>query len=397
MKFLALWQRFFRKHVLMLAVLVLLPGCSWLFGEEGMFPDRSNDYLKAQEAADIQLPDGVDPSLVVTDYPIPELALSQVLPKKFEVPRVEPLDTVDDKGSVRIQRFENQQWILVNASPGQTWPLIANFLNSNGIPLVIADGTRGLIETDWLALNSLDAVASEVDLADLSRLNKPRDESADTNKVINKTPVKEKYRFRLKAGIQKETTEITITQQQAGNQMVNGLESSAALNWREGSSSQLREDNMVKLLSEQLANSPNEASHSLLAQGIGSASKVSLKYNDQGQPYLDLQLPFDRAWASLGLALRKASYQVSDLDRSQGIYYAHYVVRADREKKPGFFKRLFSFGKSDKQAAKNIDPLRIQTSHNGSSLIISVQREAEPQLRANEQAFMLRRIQNKLS
>ena len=163
MKFLALWQRFFRKHVLMLAVLVLLPGCSWLFGEEGMFPDRSNDYLKAQEAADIQLPDGVDPSLVVTDYPIPELALSQVLPKKFEVPRVEPLDTVDDKGSVRIQRFENQQWILVNASPGQTWPLIANFLNSNGIPLVIADGTRGLIETDWLALNSLDAVASVVD------------------------------------------------------------------------------------------------------------------------------------------------------------------------------------------------------------------------------------------
>ena len=383
---------FATKRALLLLTFITLSSCSWLFGEEGVFPSRSDNYLNAEESADIQLPEGVDKEALVSDYPIPDLALSQVLPEKFKVPRVEPLDTVDNKGSVRIQRFEQQQWILINAAPGQTWPLIANFLTTNNIPLLVADGTRGVIETDWLAASNLDSVAvTDTDLANLSRIDSPKNLPADDS-------INEKYRFVIKAGIQKETTEIIVVQQAGTADAVSGnAAASGAINWRSGSSSQLREDNMVKLLSEHLANSPNQASHSLLAQGIGSASKVALKYDDSGRPYLDLHLPFDRAWASLGLALRKASYEVSDLDRSKGVYYAHYVAKSEREKKRGFFKRLFGIGKPKAEDKKGIDPMRIETRHDGSRLIISIQREAEPLLRSNEQAFMLRRIQSKLS
>ena len=377
------------KITLALAAIFMLPACSWLFGEEGYFPDKSNDYLKAEEAADIALPDDVDREKIETEYPIPELALSQVLPDKFKVPRVEPLDVVDNKGSVRIQRFEGQQWILVNASASSTWPLIVNFLSSNGVPLTIADGTRGLIETDWLASDSF--TAPVVDPLSLPSLDINAVEKVEAT-TVDRNELKERYRFVLKAGVQKDTTEVLVIHREvplsAGD---------AALSWQGNSSSQVREDNMVKLLSEHLANSPNQASHSLLAQGIGSASKVALRYDDAGRPYLDLQLPFDRAWASLGLALRKASYEVSDLDRSQGIYYAHYVPKSEQQKKRGFFKRLFGIGKNKEKAAKEIDPLRVETRHNGSSLLITIQREAQPLLRANEQAFMLRRIQHKLS
>ena len=38
---------------LMLVSVVALSGCSWLFGEEGHFPGQSNDYLKAEQSADI--------------------------------------------------------------------------------------------------------------------------------------------------------------------------------------------------------------------------------------------------------------------------------------------------------------------------------------------------------
>ena len=262
-------------------------------------------------------------------------------------------------------------------------------VSSNGVPLTIADGTRGLIETDWLASDSF--TAPVVDPLSLPSLDINAVEKVEAT-TVDRNELKERYRFVLKAGVQKDTTEVLVIHREvplsAGD---------AALSWQGNSSSQVREDNMVKLLSEHLANSPNQASHSLLAQGIGSASKVALRYDDAGRPYLDLQLPFDRAWASLGLALRKASYEVSDLDRSQGIYYAHYVPKSEQQKKRGFFKRLFGIGKNKEKAAKEIDPLRVETRHNGSSLLITIQREAQPLLRANEQAFMLRRIQHKLS
>ena len=377
------------RFTLAIAAFSSLAACSWMFGEDGYFPDKSNDYLKAEEAADIELPEHVDRQKIETEYPIPELALSQVLPDKFEVPRVEALDVVDNKGSVRIQRFEGQQWVLVNASASQTWPLIVNFLSSNGVPLAIADGTRGLIETDWLASDSFSTPI--IDPVSLSSLDLNAAEKAEADKV-DRNEVKERYRFVLKAGVQKDTTEVLVKQREVA--LSSDVET---VSWQGDSSTKLREDNMVKLLSEHLANSPNQASHSLLAQGIGSASKVAMRYDDQGRPYLELQLPFDRAWASLGLALRKASYEVSDLDRSQGIYYAHYVPKSEKEKKRGFFKRLFGIGKNKEKAAAVIDPLRVETRHTGSSLLITIQREAQPLLRANEQAFMLRRIQHKLS
>ncbi len=374
--------------LLLLASVFSVSGCSRLFGDEGFFPDRNNDYLEAQESADIVLPEGMTAENIRNDYPIPELALSQVLPAKFEVPRVEPLDTVDNKGSVRVQRFEQQQWILINASPSEVWPLVSNFLLTNNIALATADGTLGLIETDWLSSSLIDtSVLADIDLANLTF-------SKNSERRPNTPSIKEQFRFKLKAGVQENTTEIAITQRSvAANESV-----ATAPSWSQTSSLKIREDNMVKLLSEHLASSPSQPSHSLLAQGIGSASRVILHYDADGRPYLALYLPFDRAWASLGLALRKASFEVSDLNRSAGVYYVYSVPKAKKAKKRGFFKRVLGIDKDQQPLPDNeIDPLTVQAKHDGSALIIYVQRETSPDLRTNEQAFLLRRIQGKLS
>ena len=374
--------------LLFLTGVLVVSGCSWLFGEEGVFPDHNNDYLKAQESADIVLPEGITAESIRTDYPIPELALSQVLPAKFEVPRVEPLDTVDNKGSVRVQRFEQQQWILINSSPSEVWPLVSNFLLSNNIALATADGTIGLIETDWLSSSLIDtSVLADIDLANLTF-------SKSSERRPNPPSIKEQFRFKLKAGVQENTTEIAITQRSvAANESVDTVP-----RWSQVSSLKTREDNMVKLLSEHLASSPSQPSHSLLAQGLGSASRVILHYDADGRPYLALYLPFDRAWASLGLALSKASFKVSDLNRSAGVYYAHSVPKAKKAKKRGLFKRILGIDKDQQPLPDNeVDPLTLQAKHDGSALIIYVQRETAPDLRTNEQAFLLRRIQGKLS
>ena len=365
-----------------------LSGCSWLFGDEGYFPGQANDYLDAKESSEIVLPEGIKTESIYDDYPIPELTLSQVLPAKFEVPRVEPLDVLDNKGSVRVQRFEQQQWILINASPSEVWPLVSNFLLTNNIVLATADGTLGLIETDWLSSSLMDtSVLADIDLANLA-----------FSEVSERRPitqaVKEQFRFKLKAGVQKNTTEILVTQRSIA--LSDSVDT--APNWTLVSTSQMREDNMVKLLSEHLASAPNQPSHSLLAQGIGSASRILFNYDADGRPYLALYLPFDRAWASLGLALQKASFKVTDLNRSTGVYYAHSIPKAKKEKERGFFKRLLGLGKVDESLpADEIDPLSLSAQQDGTALIIYVQREVGSVLRINEQAFLLRRIQGKLS
>ena len=365
-----------------------LSGCSWLFGDEGYFPGQANDYLDAKESSEIVLPEGIKTESIHDDYPIPELTLSQVLPAKFEVPRVEPLDVLDNKGSVRVQRFEQQQWILINASPSEVWPLVSNFLLTNNIVLATADGTLGLIETDWLSSSLMDtSVLADIDLANLAF-----SEASERRPIAQ--AVKEQFRFKLKAGVQKNTTEILVTQRSIA--LSDSVDT--APNWTLASTSQMREDNMVKLLSEHLASAPNQPSHSLLAQGIGSASRILFNYDADGRPYLALYLPFDRAWASLGLALQKASFKVTDLNRSTGVYYAHSIPKAKKEKERGFFKRLLGLGKVDESLpADEIDPLSLSAQQDGTALIIYVQREVGSVLRINEQAFLLRRIQGKLS
>ncbi|NNC55007.1 MAG: outer membrane protein assembly factor BamC [Pseudomonadales bacterium] len=345
------------SHALVLAVVLPLAACNALFGDDGMYPSKAHDYLTASEAPPLQLPDGASKPKINDVYPIPSLQYSKVLPKRFEVPRVDPLNEVEGKGSVRIQRFKNDEWVLFQRAPSQTWPLVLQFLNSNQIALASTDAQAGIIETELLS-NQSDA--------------KGRLES---------------YRFSLSAGVQKNSTEVRV--QHAYRTRENQPEV-------EAESEPARQKNMLKLLAEQLANSPDRSSHSLLAQGLGTASKVALQYEKAGDPYLLLQLPFDRGWASLGLALRKASFEVSDLDRSEGKYFADYVDKSRSDKKkPGALSRLF--GRKKTEGEDKQDTLVIMARQADAGVRISLQKREGAALQANEQAFLLRKILQKLS
>ena len=377
-------------------LLCVSSGCEMLFGESGFFPDQSNDYLVSRELVELNLPAGEQATSIEDAYPIPELAFAKVLPKRYEVPRVEPLDEVEGKGSVRIQRFQSDQWILMHRSPSQSWPLVVKFLQSNQIPLLRTDAQSGLIETDVLLADTdsasidsfLRAAASKQQGGASSRKKPP---VGATKKLAH-----ERYRFLFKAGVQRDTTEIWVEHQALAESVTAGA-------WpQKNAGIPARRENMIALLAEHLASSPEQSSHSLLAQGLGSASKVKLQYDQSGDPYLHLALPFDRGWASLGLALKKASFVVRDLDRSGGVYFAEYVERGKKAKKRGFFARLFGRNKSEggkpgKDGTPELAPLQITAVPAGDALVIKLQRREQPLLKSNEQAFMLRKILHKLS
>jgi len=377
--------------IIMTCTGLVLPGCSWLFGDEGLFPSRSYDYLSVEESSDLILPDGIEVPAIHDQYPIPAINTSQLPSSEFEVPRVQSLDSAEQKGSVKVQRFDQRQWILVNASSGQVWPLVANFLASNQIPITVSNGNLGIIETDWLTNTRSDEVEPSLPSLSDSQLNFNRPASADS---FQSKPegLRERYRFTLKAGVQKATTEVEVTQQ--ATTAISG--SAIPTYWDNASSDNKREDNMINLLAEHLANSPNQASYSLLAQGIGSASKVKLRYDNSSVPYLSLALSFDRAWASLGLALKKANFDISDLDRSRGLYLVTSNGSALVKEEKGFFSKIFSRLKKEEVSTVS-ETLEFSTRYNGSSLIIQVQSQTGSSLDIKEQTLILRRVQKKLS
>lgn len=356
-----------------LCAIFLLNGCGFLFGDEGLFPDRSGDYLNATESKPLVLPDELRTSLPEDTYSIPQLEFSNVLPEKFEVPRVDPLDNIESKGSVVIQKFKGEQWVLIKRAPAQTWPLVLQFLQSNQIPLLHADAEAGLLETDWLREKTGTVGSGKEPGAGIS-------------------PADERYQFVLKHGVQRFSTEIVVKQTNRQTQRIQGQI------W-DNSSANGRQENMVTLLAEHLAGSPDQSSHSLLAQGIGSVSKVSLEYHNNGEPYIRLQLPFDRGWGSLQLALTKASFVIDDLNRDEGVYYTKFKPKNKRQKKPGIIRRTFRFLTFRQPAKKEsaLDNYLVKAVDQDDFVQISIARESGPALQFNEQAFMLRKILGKLS
>jgi outer membrane protein assembly factor BamC len=369
------------------ALLLFLCGCETLFGDEGFFPDASNDYLDATIDPALRLPDGKVASPSDDAYPIPELKYAKVLPESYEVPRVTRLDEVEGRGSVRIQRFQDDEWILTKRSPSQTWPLLLGFLQSNQIPLLRADAQAGVIKTDLLVVNrDKTAVVSSLDKVAAKEAAKARSQAAGFVDLP-----KESYEFVLKAGVQKNSTEIWVTHEAAAaDDVVTDSQDITEI-------SAERRANMVALLAKHLAGSPEQSSHSLLAQGLGSASKVRLQYGDSGEPELWLVLPFNRGWASLSLALKKASFVVADIDRSKGVYFANYVDPSSKGEKPGFFAGLLGAKNNEQTASSEQASLLITVIEGEDALRIKVQNRQPPLLEANEQAFLLRKILNKLS
>jgi outer membrane protein assembly factor BamC len=81
---------------------------------------------------------------------------------------------------------------------------------------------------------------------------------------------------------------------------------------------------------------------------------------------------FDRAWRRVGLALDRVGFTVEDRDRVQGIYFVRYVD-PDGSNKDGFFKRLFTFGESDKAKEAQRYRVSVKAEPNASVSTVTVQ------------------------
>ncbi len=288
------------RSVFALAALFSLSGCGYLFGDDGLFRDSSEDYKTAPERAVIQVPEGKSDEALRELYAVPDVEDSLLLSGEFEVPRPAPLVAGSSDQLVRIQKLGDERWALIGVPPGQVWPQVRSFIAALGLQVNRADAREGIMETAWVSLDS--------------------------------EPVASRFQFRIEQGVQRGNSELHVLQQnQAGD-----------INRWPGRSDDLEQEaEMLQSVSQYIANSSDTAPVSMIAdQSIQAAGRISLQEADDGHTYIQVGLPYARAWASLDRALQASTFQITDRNRSAGEYFVTFLG-PDAEEEDGWFDWLF--------------------------------------------------------
>ena len=341
---------------LLLSAMLFLQSCSFL-GLDNYFRDRSNDYRQAEEFSEINIPDGLDEGRVGQLYPLPGggEVVSYEIQSEFEVPRPRSVGMNDSTNEVRIQRLNGETWILVTTPPGETWPRIRSYLSRAGIPTSRVDPSNGIIETGLFKLTE-----------------SPEDF--------------QQFKIQLSQGVQINSTEIDILQRSFPEA---GIPDSLPA-WEQVSDKEDIEDWFRGILAETLAADDAMGTASLLGQEIGTTSKVDLVTPESGFPYIEMRMDFDRAWASVGYALSRQGFSITEQQASEGIYISDYQQISVEE--PSWWRRTFRLTKKNP-----VYNYRISLDKTSGVVRVRVENLDGETMSQRESYLVLQRIRNNLT
>lgn len=133
-------------------------GCGWLWGPEGYFRDRGDDYLGARETPPMQLPEGVHSKPLDPLLPIPlNVATTHEKEGEYEVPRPQPLANAGDISDYSLQRSGDSRWVVAQRPPAEVWPVARQFFEENGFRIADERPQTGEFSSDWQSLSQLSA------------------------------------------------------------------------------------------------------------------------------------------------------------------------------------------------------------------------------------------------
>ncbi len=274
------------------ALLVMsVSGCGLFFGDDGVFRDRRDDYLKAQSVEPIKIPSDSKGERLGQLFVIPPLAgTGSTAPAEFVVPKPSaPEKIVEQTDEIKIQKLGERRWIDIRRTPAAVWPQVRDFLSNQSMPIVEQSSVGGTLETAWIP--------------------------AQTTGV-------DRYRIQLESGLSPQSTEIRVVQMNAAR-----ADDSAA--WPERSMDADREAWLIKELATYLA-SHTDTQASMLAQGANhQAQRVLLLQSPE--PILQMTVDYARAWASVSGALNSDGYRVDSANREQGDWLVSVVSSEDKD------------------------------------------------------------------
>ena len=303
-----------------------LNSCAFIFGDDGLFPNPSDDYLEAKIVPQMSIPSQLDSYTLDQIYVVPDRFSS--LAAFDDVPMPKPIETRRREGVI-IQSLNDQRWIVIDATPGQVWPLVRDYWTELEIILDYEDPSRGIMETSWV-------------------------------EVGNNEDKRHKYRITIEPGLHSGYSEIYILHLEN----LNTDPVPVVINWPEQSVSSDLEGQVLSSVSQYLADRNDvyqASSASLLAGSIEAESKANIIENDDGEPILELKLAYSRAWVQIRQALENGGITIVDSNRDQAIFNVQFAGIIDEDNQPGLISRWFGRNNGEIAELKSFNVLLLET------------------------------------
>ena len=292
------------------------------------------DYKSAKKASTLEVPPDLTQLTKDTRYSAaPDRSVSAVALQAGQAQQVPAIERAAplQVGDVEIVRDGDKRWLVVNRSVDTLWEPTREFWLDHGFNLSQEKPDLGILETDWAE----------------NRAKLPQDIIRSTlGKVFDSlysTSERDRFRTRLER-LPNGKTEIYITHR--GMEEVYSNSNKDSTIWQPRPADPELETEFLRRLMIKLGTS-EEQSRALVAADkttalqAAPAAKIS---TINGQPAVELNEPFDRAWRRVGVALDRTGFTVEDRDRSKGVYFVRYVApNADSDtQKKGWFSGWFS-------------------------------------------------------
>lgn len=266
-------------YLSLILLVTTISSCSW-------FKSKSSKYENSNQIPALSTPEGLRREGLGQRYPVPDNVASQPNYKPPQrqtasVPRPPNSASSTQRNQIKIQSLGNESWILATVPPNEVWPGVNYFLQSVSIPTINTDTQSGIIETGLVQF---------------------RDD-----------PQLHQFLIVIEQGVQLYTSEISIFHRSFISEP-----RVIPRTWEKKSADLSREQWFRDALANNLATLINDSSVSLAGSQINAKSKVRIVTPQSSDPYLALDFPYDRAYASVAYSLQKGGFKITEEYKPEG-------------------------------------------------------------------------------
>lgn len=305
-----------------------LAGCAWLSDDRGLIVDRSDDYLDAVSHEPLVVPPDLGLVSLEGGVQLPETLPqedSRYFPK--DPPRPQVLYGLREGESIRLQRLGERRWLLVPEPVSEVWPKFMRFMSDFGVSVEEEARIYGQVASQWIVASTEGGSPIQGLIRD-SRGDVPAGE-------------RDRFVFRLESSLREATTEIHARH-------LSDADESTAKEWPDASIDEELENAILLEAGRFLGSNLGTSAVSLLGADMRVRPKARVEEDDNDRPILVFELDFERAWATLRLALEGAGAEITDLNREDRIIYVTFSKEKLLEgEEPGFFGRMLNFGRRE--------------------------------------------------
>ncbi len=303
---------------------VTLLGCALGLSACTVLESEKINYKSAGKAPSLDVPPDLTQLSKDNRYATPGAPVSASAYSAGQASAAGTMTAVNSIGDVRIERAGNQRWLVINRSSDQLWAPVKDFWQENGFLLTLDQANLGIMETDWAE----------------NRAKIPQDFIRNTlGKLLDglySTGERDKFRTRLERNASG-GTEIYISHRGMAEVYTSAAKDKTV--WQPRAVDPELEVEFLRRLMVKLGMSQEQSKSLVAPSGSKTISRIT---SVSGQPMLQIDEGFDRAWRRVGLSLDRTGFTVEDRDRSQGVYFVRYVAPNVDKSEPGFFSKLFS-------------------------------------------------------